>query len=106
MTGKKLVHLTYRAARRVVVAVVGGTILLVGVALLFLPGPALVVLPLGLAVLAAEFAWARRWLHHLRDAAETGYNHATSFLGRTAGRGGRPPGGEASDEDAAPARDP
>lgn len=57
----------YRAARRVVVAVVGGTLVLLGLALLVLPGPALLVLPIGLAVLGLEFAWARRWLQRVRE---------------------------------------
>jgi len=48
--------------RRPLVAVVGTTILLLGVALIFLPGPAFLVIPLGLAVLATEFVWARRLL--------------------------------------------
>lgn len=56
-----------RHARRVVVAVVGGTLVLLGIAMLLLPGPALLVIPLGLSVLAIEFAWARRWLRHVRD---------------------------------------
>lgn len=48
--------------RRVIVGVIGGTILLAGIALIVLPGPAFLVIPLGLAVLATEFVWARRWL--------------------------------------------
>lgn len=56
-----------RAVRRVVVAVVGSTILLVGVALIVLPGPAFVVIPVGLAVLALEFEWARRALRRARE---------------------------------------
>jgi hypothetical protein len=48
-------------ARKTVVAVIGGTIVLFGVALIFLPGPGSVVIPFGLVVLASEFAWAR-WL--------------------------------------------
>ncbi len=48
--------------RRVVVGVVGGTVLIIGIALIVLPGPAFLVIPLGLAILSAEFAWARRWL--------------------------------------------
>jgi hypothetical protein len=48
-------------ARKIVVAVIGGTIVLFGVALLFLPGPGSVVIPIGLLILASEFAWAR-WL--------------------------------------------
>ena len=57
----------YRAGRKIVVGVVGATILLVGVALLVLPGPAIVVIPVGLGILALEFAWARRWLKRLRE---------------------------------------
>jgi len=56
-----------RAARRVVIAVVGITIVLVGVVLLVLPGPAFVVIPIGLAVLAIEFEWARRLLRRARE---------------------------------------
>jgi tellurite resistance protein TerC len=48
-------------ARRVVVFVVGISVLLVGIAMTVLPGPAFIVIPLGLAILATEFAWAR-WL--------------------------------------------
>lgn len=55
-------------ARRVVAAVVGLTLLVVGVVLVFTPGPAILVLILGLATLSAEFAWARRWLRKLRSA--------------------------------------
>lgn len=58
--------LTYRWARRIAVAVVGGTVLAIGVALIVLPGPAMVVIPLGLAILGLEFAWARRWLREAR----------------------------------------
>lgn len=46
--------------RKAVVAVIGTTVLLIGVALLVLPGPAIIVIPIGLAILASEFIWARR----------------------------------------------
>jgi hypothetical protein len=65
----RLLRLGYRAARRVVVAVVGGTVVLIGVAMLVLPGPAMVVIPVGLAILGIEFAWARRWLNKVKEAA-------------------------------------
>lgn len=48
--------------RRAIVAVIGFTVLAVGVAMIVLPGPAIVVIPLGLAILATEFVWAKRWL--------------------------------------------
>jgi len=52
--------------KRIVVMVVGGTVLAIGVALIVLPGPAFIVIPAGLAILAIEFAWARRWLKKVR----------------------------------------
>lgn len=62
--------LLLRQARRLVVLVVGTTVLLVGVALLVLPGPAFLVIPAGLAILATEFVWARRLLQHVKEKAE------------------------------------
>ncbi len=59
--------MTYKVARRIVVGVVGTTVVLLGVAMLVLPGPALIVIPAGLAILALEFAWARRWLRIARE---------------------------------------
>ena len=47
-------------------AVIGTTIVLFGLALVVLPGPAIVVVPLGLAILATEFAWARRLIRRGR----------------------------------------
>jgi uncharacterized protein (TIGR02611 family) len=58
-----------KVARRVIVSVVGATVLLIGIALLVLPGPAFIVIPLGLAILATEYAWARRWLKKVRRMA-------------------------------------
>jgi len=58
-----------KVVRRVIVSVVGATVLLIGVALLVLPGPAFIVIPIGLAILATEYAWARRWLKKVRQLA-------------------------------------
>ncbi len=52
-------------ARKVLVLVVGLTLILIGVAMMVLPGPATVVIPMGLAVLATEFLWARRLLNRM-----------------------------------------
>lgn len=56
-----------RTLRRVVVGVIGGTIVLIGIALIVLPGPAFIVIPLGLLVLGSEFAWARRVLRRGKE---------------------------------------
>ena len=54
------------AVRKVLVGIVGGLVLLAGIAMIFLPGPAFVVVPLGFAILATEFAWARHYLQKAR----------------------------------------
>jgi len=61
--------------KRVIISVVGATVLLIGVALLVLPGPAFVVIPVGLAILATEYAWARRWLRKARRIASDVLSH-------------------------------
>jgi uncharacterized protein (TIGR02611 family) len=58
-----------KVVRRVIISVVGATVLLIGIALLILPGPAFVVIPLGLTILATEYAWARRLLKKARRIA-------------------------------------
>ena len=58
-----------KVAKRVIVSVVGATVLLIGVALLVLPGPAFIVIPVGLAILATEYPRARRWLKKVRRIA-------------------------------------
>ena len=61
-------------ARRIIVAVVGTTVLLLGIVMLVLPGPALIVMPAGLAILALEFSWAREWLDRLKKVARQAAN--------------------------------
>jgi tellurite resistance protein TerC len=68
----RTLHLTYKAARRIVIAVVGATVVLLGIVMIVTPGPALVVIPVGLAILAIEFTWARRWLKRLRETISNG----------------------------------
>ena len=47
--------------RKILVAIMGGTVLLIGVIMIVTPGPAILVIPAGLAILATEFAWARHY---------------------------------------------
>jgi len=69
---------TLQAVKRTIISVVGGTVLLIGIALLVLPGPAFIVIPIGLAILATEYAWARRWLRKARE-------YTSSFVSKSAG---------------------
>ena len=64
---RSAMQMTYKLARRLVIGFFGLTVLLVGVALIVLPGPAFIVIPVGLGILGIEFGWARRWLKTLKD---------------------------------------
>ena len=64
---RRTIHLTYKVARRVVIAIVGATVVVLGIVMIVTPGPGLVVIPIGLAILSLEFAWARAWLRRLRQ---------------------------------------
>jgi len=65
--------------KKILVALVGGALLVAGLALLVLPGPAVVVIPAALAILALEFVWARRWLAWLRERHKTFFSNKTAF---------------------------
>lgn len=57
-----LMRRTIRQAKRLIIVVTGFTILITGIAMIVLPGPAIIVVPIGLGILATEFLWARRLL--------------------------------------------
>jgi hypothetical protein len=77
--------------KRILVAIAGATVLAAGIALIVLPGPAIIVIPAGLAILAIEFAWAKRWLHNFRNVAERGRAGIMRWFGRQgAHKKGRP----------------
>lgn len=51
------------------IALMGGTVVLIGVAMLVLPGPGVLVIAGGLAILATEFIWARRAVRNVKGVA-------------------------------------
>lgn len=69
---------TVRQARRLIVSVVGLTLLLCGVVMLVTPGPGLLLIVAGLSLLAVEFVWARRLLNKIktrgRELGQTVFN--------------------------------
>lgn len=76
---RRLGAVSYKLARRVVIAVIGGTVLVGGIIMLLTPGPGVAAILLGLAILAVEFAWAKLWLDKVR--------HSVTAEGRQALRG-------------------
>ena len=83
-------HLQRPKPVRWLFVVAGFTVLLGGVALLVLPGPALAVIPIGLFLLALEFQWAEEWLERsIREADKAKQKAAeTSTLTRVVTAGG------------------
>jgi tellurite resistance protein TerC len=69
---------TLQQAKRLIVIVAGFTVLLIGIALILLPGPAFLVIPVGFGVLATELVWARKLLTKLKSTFQKGKveNHA------------------------------
>ncbi len=66
---RKETHRERHPLYRALFVLAGVTCLLAGAAMIVLPGPAFVVIPIGLALLALEFTWAERLLDHsLREA--------------------------------------
>lgn len=65
------INIALRHAKRVIVTVVGFTVLFLGIAMIALPGPAIVVIPLGLAILAGEFVWAKKLLDKVKSKVKS-----------------------------------
>jgi tellurite resistance protein TerC len=59
----------FKTLRKVLVAVVGGTVVFIGLVMIVTPGPALLIIPAGLAILATEFVFARRLLKKAKEGA-------------------------------------
>ena len=70
MRAQREIHADRPLYLRVLIVIAGFTLLFAGLAMLVLPGPALAVIPVALAVLSLEFAWAARWLEKALEHAE------------------------------------
>ncbi|MDO5739369.1 MAG: PGPGW domain-containing protein [Ornithinimicrobium sp.] len=60
------------AVKRVLLEIIGWTVLTAGLLALFLPGPGLLLTFAGLAILSTQYAWAKRWMHPVRIRAMRG----------------------------------
>jgi uncharacterized protein (TIGR02611 family) len=68
-SGQNLTLPKTQRTRRLLRIVLGFTLLVIGVAMLVLPGPGWLTMGFGLVILAAEFIWARRLLNRLKEHA-------------------------------------
>jgi len=58
---------TFKQVKRLVIGLIGFTVLVIGVAMIVLPGPAFIVIPIGLGILATEFIWAKSLLRTVKQ---------------------------------------
>ena len=58
-----------RNSKRVAITIAGFAVVLAGVAMLVLPGPGIVVIIAGLAILGTEYVWAQRLLRIAKEKA-------------------------------------
>lgn len=58
--------MTLKKLKKIIVAVIGFTVLAFGILLIVFPGPAFIVIPIGLSILATEFVWAKKLLEQVK----------------------------------------
>ncbi len=63
----RIYTITFAGIKRVMILAIGSSVVIIGVIMIFTPGPAIVVIPAGLAILATEFIWARRLLKYFKQ---------------------------------------
>jgi uncharacterized protein (TIGR02611 family) len=68
--------------RWVIVATIGGTLVVLGIIFLVLPGPGLPLVIAGLAILASEFAWAQYMLSRIKEKSQQVAQKAKSTFRR------------------------
>lgn len=71
--------------RWLTVAIIGGTFVIAGIAMLVLPGPGIAFILLGLAILATEFVWAETLLHRVKNGSQNAWRAAKSRIKRDNG---------------------
>jgi uncharacterized protein (TIGR02611 family) len=85
---------TMQQAKRLIKIVFGFTLTLLGFVMLFTPGPGWAAIIGGLALLAAEFVWARRLLNRIKSSA--GRVRDAVWTPNAAKSGNPPPAADAS----------
>jgi tellurite resistance protein TerC len=60
--------------KRIVVTVIGFIVLIIGIVLIVFPGPAFIVIPIGLAILATEYEWAKKVFDKIKRRVQKTFN--------------------------------
>lgn len=94
----RLYDFTYTGFRRIIITLIGVSVLIVGIIFIVTPGPAIIVIPAGLAILASEFMWARillkkvkhKFIHYSKES-KAFFNRNKSDSNRTSDNKNEPP---------------
>ena len=78
----RIYTMTFAGIKRVVILAVGTSVVILGIIMIFTPGPAIVVIPAGLAILATEFIWARHLLKYFKNKFEHYSKETKNYLRR------------------------
>ncbi len=75
-----------RPAKKAIITVVGVCITCLGFLLIILPGPAFLLIPVGLAILALEYPIARKWLRKFQGLLASSAKKADDFFSKRKAR--------------------
>lgn len=81
---REIIQFIGRSSKRIAVSVLGGAVVLAGLAMLVLPGPGILVVALGFAILGTEYAWAAAALERTRRTAAKAGGVAKDGVARAA----------------------
>lgn len=85
---RAFVRWTGRSGKRVAVTIVGLVVLAGGLVMIVTPGPGIIGIIGGLAILGTEYAWAQRWLARVRaKAKQAARSMRRGFFGKGRGDG-------------------
>ena len=68
-TPLEIIRFVARSSKRIAVSIVGASVVVLGLAMLVLPGPGILVIAVGFAILGTEYAWAAAALERTKQAA-------------------------------------
>jgi hypothetical protein len=83
---KEVLWFIGRSSKRIAVTVVGAAFVAAGVAMFVLPGPGILVVALGFAILGTEYAWAAAALERTKRTAERAGRVAKGAVRTASGR--------------------
>jgi uncharacterized protein (TIGR02611 family) len=75
---------TVKQAKRLIKVVIGFTVLLLGIIMLVTPGPGIVTIVLGLAILGTEFVWAKKLMKRFeKEAVNVKNSFVNNYINKT-----------------------